>query len=52
MTILDNNYAEIDGELCEILRVEYIDETSFALISYRKPSDYAVGRVNNLVINE
>lgn len=52
MTILDNNYAEIDGELCEILRVEYIDETSFALISYRKPSDYAVGKVYNLVINE
>jgi hypothetical protein len=52
MTILDNNYAEIDGVLCEILRVEYIDETSFALISYRKPSDYAVGKVYNLVINE
>ena len=52
MTILDNNYAEIDGVLCEILRVEYIDETSFALISYRKPSNYAVGKVYNLVINE
>ena len=52
VTLLDNNYAEIEGEVCEILRIEYMDERSRALISYKRPFDYADGKVSTLVINE
>ena len=51
VNLLDNNYAEIDGLLCEILRVEWLDERSFAQITYRIPSDFAVGKVSTLVID-
>lgn len=52
VNLLNNNFAEIDGKICEILRIEYIDEKSFALISYKEPFDYADGKVFTLVINE
>jgi len=52
VNLLDNNYAEIDGQICEILRLEYIDEKGFANVSYKKPSNYAQGKVTNIVINE
>ena len=50
--LLNNNYAEINGNLCEILRIEWIDEKSFALISYKEPFDYADNNVLTLTINE
>jgi hypothetical protein len=52
VTLLDNNYAEIEGEVCEILRLEYLDERSRAVISYKRPFNYADGKVSTLVINE
>ena len=52
VTLLDNNYAEIEGEVCEILRIEYLDERSRAVISYKRPFNYADGKVSTLVINE
>lgn len=52
VSLLDNNYAEIDGENCEILRLEWIDEKSQAIITYKKPYDYADGRVYTLTITE
>jgi len=52
VSLLNNNFVEIDGEVCEILRIEFIDEKSNALISYKKPSDYALGKVETLTINE
>lgn len=52
VSLLDNNYAEIEGETCEILRMEWIDEKSQALITYKKPNDYANGRVYTLTIND
>lgn len=52
VNLLNNNFAEIDGELCEILRIEWIDENSFAQITYKKPSNYAVGKVYTLTIND
>ena len=52
VNLLDNNYAEIDGEICEILRVEFIDENGFASVTYKKPSDYALNKVTLNVINE
>ena len=59
VNLIDNNFAEIDGELCEILRVEYIDvdtsetanQTTYATISYKEPFDYATGKVKTLIIN-
>jgi hypothetical protein len=41
VSLLDNNYAFIDGVLCEILRLEWIDEKSFAKISYKEPNTWA-----------
>lgn len=52
VALLNNNYATIDGVNCEILRIEYIDEKSFAKINYRKPDTYATGKVTTLTINE
>lgn len=47
-----NNFADLDGVVVEILRIEYIDEKSQALISYKEPFDYANGHVSTLIINE
>lgn len=51
VSLLDNNYAEIDGVLCEILKLEWIDEKSFAQITYKEPNDWANGHVETLLIN-
>ncbi len=51
VSLLDNNYAEIDGVLCEILKMEWIDEKSFAQITYKQPNDWANGHVETLLIN-
>lgn len=52
VNLLNNNYATINGVRCEILRIEYIDEKSFAKINYRQPDTYATGKVTTLTINE
>ena len=52
VSLLSNNYALIDGKLCEILRLEWIDEKSFAQITYKEPFDWANGKVETIVINE
>ena len=52
VTLLNNNFAEINGVMCEILRIEWIDEKSFAQITYRERNNYAIGKVNTLVIND
>lgn len=51
VSLLDNNFAEIDGVVCEILRVEWMDESKIASITYKIPSDYANGKVSTLTIN-
>ena len=51
VSLLDNNFAEIDGVVCEILRVEWMDESKMAQITYKIPSDYANGKVSTLTIN-
>lgn len=50
VSLQNNNFVEIDGVLCEILRVEWIDEKSFASISYKQPFDWANGKVQTLNI--
>lgn len=51
INLLNNNYASIDGVVVEILRLEYIDDKSFATISYKQPFNYANGKVTTLTIN-
>jgi hypothetical protein len=51
VTLLNNNWAEINGVNCEILKLEWIDEKSKATITYRIPDNYATGKVSTLTIN-
>jgi hypothetical protein len=51
VNLLDNNFAEINGQLCEILTIDYVDEESKAIISYKAPFDYAAGKVEIIQIN-
>jgi len=51
VNLLENNYVEIDGELCELIDVTHIDESHDSKISYRFPSDYANGKVQIKKIN-
>ena len=51
VSLLDNNYAEINGVLCEILSMEWIDEKSFAQITYKEPNDWANGKVETIIID-
>ena len=50
VNLLNNNYAEIDGVICEILTLQYLDEQSKAIISYKCPFDYANGKVEIIEI--
>lgn len=52
VTLLNNNYAEIDGAICEILTIQYKDEKSMASISYKQPFDWANGKTNVITIND
>ena len=49
--LLDNNFVEINGVICEILRIEWYDERAFCSITYKVPSSYPIGKVSTLVIN-
>lgn len=51
VNLLGNNFAEIDGVVCELLEIEWLDEKFDAQISYKKPLNYADGKVSTLVIN-
>lgn len=42
VNLLNNNWVEIDGKVCEILSCEYKDRDSYALITYKEPYDYAI----------
>jgi len=51
VNLLDNNFAYINGVLCEILSINYIDEQSKAIISYKEPYNYAQGKVEIITLN-
>jgi hypothetical protein len=51
VTLQDNNFAIIDGLMCEILNCEWIDEKSFAKITYKQRNQYATGHVYTLQID-
>lgn len=52
VTLLENNFAEVDGQTAEILSIKYIDEKAFAEVTYRTKSNYAVGKVQINYINQ
>jgi hypothetical protein len=39
MQIMDNNFAEIDGVMCEITKLEYFNEQNYAVITYKEPKN-------------
>jgi hypothetical protein len=45
VTLLNTNYALIDGKICELLRIEWIDEKSKASVTYKEPFDYADNKI-------
>lgn len=49
--LLDNNFVDINGVICEILRLEWYDERAYCSITYKVPNDYPNGKVSTLVIN-
>jgi len=58
LNLLENNYADINGTICEVLKVEFVDvDTSNsngnanATISYKEPYNYAFGKVQTITIN-
>jgi hypothetical protein len=51
VTLQDNNFAIIDGLMCEILNCEWIDEKSFAKITYKQRNQYSNGKVYTLQID-
>jgi hypothetical protein len=51
VTLQDNNFAIIDGLMCEILNCEWIDEKSFAKITYKQRNQYSNGKVFTLQID-
>jgi len=51
VTLQSNNYVLVDGVLVEILKIEWIDEKSWAQISYRTRGNWANGKTNVIKIN-
>jgi hypothetical protein len=52
VNLLNNNFAEIDGVVCEIISIRFNDEKSLATITYLVPNNYAVGKVTIETIND
>ncbi len=51
VSLLNNNYAEINGIICEITEFDYIENAHTMTISYREPYNYASGKINTITIN-
>jgi hypothetical protein len=51
VTLLSNNFALINSVVCEILKIEWIDEKSFAQITYRQRGSWASGKTYVLQID-
>lgn len=51
VTLLNNNFAQIDGIVCEILSIKFNDEKSLANITYRIPFNYANGQVEIIKVD-
>ena len=51
VALQNNNFAFINNKWCEILRIEWIDEKSYAKLTYKEPMDWANGKVELLKID-
>ena len=51
-SIINNNFATFDGNVCEILTIQYLEDKNYAVVSYKQPFDYADGKVYTLTIND
>lgn len=51
VNLLNNNWANINGKVCELLNLEYKDMESYATISYKEPFDYSSKFLTTTVIN-
>lgn len=51
VNLMNNNFAEIEGTMCEILKIQFFEESSHAIIDYKQPFDWANGHTNVLTIN-
>lgn len=52
VNLMNNNFANIDGLVCEVLRMQFFENESHAIISYKQPFNYADGKVYTLTIND
>lgn len=52
VTLLNTNYALIDGKVCELLKLEWIDEKHDAIVTYKEPFDWADGKINILRVDD
>jgi len=52
VNLLSNNYVFIDNQICEVLKMTWIDEKSYCELTYRKPSNWATGKVITQTIND
>ena len=51
VNLLNNNWANINGKVCELLQLEYKDMESYATISYKEPFDYSSKFLTTTIIN-
>lgn len=51
VNLLTNNWVLIDGKRCEILSLEYKENDSQAIITFREPFDYSTGKVKTIEID-
>ena len=51
VNLQSNNYAFIENQICEILKMTWIDEKSYCEITYRRPGTWATNRVITEKIN-
>jgi hypothetical protein len=52
VSLLNSNYALIEGKVCELVEITWIDEKSFAEITYKEPFDYADGKVTIIRVDD
>lgn len=51
VSLLNNNYADINGVIMEITSFNYIEDAKTMTISYREPDNYAQGYIKTVLIN-
>lgn len=51
VNLLNNNWVDIDGKMCELTEFLYIEDSCTLSASYREPYNYAQGKVITVEIN-